>query len=178
MHNYSLTVINPGHSQIHSLPAGCMFSWGWAKTIKKKGYLYLSNCTEKRDERNTNFWFGSKSVFKVFNAQIFHLFPIINTMFLTRSRKLQLSALVTHVPDVYLDAGPHPHQSRLSACRSLADIIGFDHSRVCQTLAKVRKLLTWSAFAVKCSPSQAFLYSICVFLFFYFLRNSFYLWED
>ncbi len=35
-----------------------------------------------------------------------------------------------HVPDVYLDAGPHPHQSRLSAGRSLSDIIGFDHSRV------------------------------------------------
>ena len=35
-----------------------------------------------------------------------------------------------HVPDVYLDAGPHPHQSRLSAGRSLSDIIGFDRSRV------------------------------------------------
>lgn len=36
-----------------------------------------------------------------------------------------------HVPDVYLDAGPHLHQNRLSAARSLSDIIGFDHSKVC-----------------------------------------------
>lgn len=46
-----------------------------------------------------------------------------------------------HVPDVYLDAGPHPHQSRLSAGRSLSDIIGFDHAGVCETSAKTPNFL-------------------------------------
>lgn len=36
------------------------------------------------------------------------------------------------VPDVNLDAGLHPHQSRLSAAGSLSDIIGFDHSKLLQ----------------------------------------------
>lgn len=53
-----------------------------------------------------------------------------------------------HVPDVYLDAGPHPHQSRLSPCRSLSDIISFDKSRVCSTSSKDEKLLTQSAFCL------------------------------
>lgn len=54
-----------------------------------------------------------------------------------------------HVPDVYLDAGPHPHQSRLSAGRSLSDIIGFDHAGVCETSAKARNFSTINPFEVR-----------------------------
>lgn len=62
-----------------------------------------------------------------------HLFPLVS---LTLVRGFMLKAVSVsscdspHSPDVYLDAGPHPHQSRLSAGRSRSVIIGFDNSGV------------------------------------------------
>lgn len=101
----SETVINPGHSQIHSLPGSRMFSWHRAKTIKKKSYFYLSILTEKKGEQKYKcLILCSKAVLKgsFLSAALcpmhryFSFFPpIINRKCLSGRRKLRLSALVT-----------------------------------------------------------------------------------